>query len=306
MDTHEEGVKVKEAFVAKTFQAGSEEVIEQAVAICEAYAAQGYDLSLRQLYYQFVSRQPLSYEWANTEQNYKRLGSIISDARLAGRLDWDFIKDRGRVTVQNSHWESPAEILKACAKQFTIDLWEGQPNHVEVMVEKQALEGVLQPVCKRLDVAFTANKGYSSSSSMYSIADRMRNSEGVLHVIYLGDHDPSGVDMTRDVEERLELFTGCDVFVHRVALNMDQVEEHNPPENPTKLTDSRANGYIDRYGYSCWELDALEPRLLAKLVSDMVISLRDDDLWDKQIAKRNQWRREIKEIAAKYETPEVQ
>ena len=289
----------REIYIERSFSAASTAIIQTANDICENYAQQGYDLSLRQLYYQFVSRALLP----NTEQNYKRLGSIISDARLAGLLDWDYIKDRGRETTQNSHWNNPGEILDACAKQFRVDLWKGQPNHVEVMVEKQALEGVLEPVCKKLDIPFTANKGYSSSSAMYEVAQRLldKSRSGMdLHIIYLGDHDPSGIDMTRDVTDRLSLFVGIDVEVHRVALNMDQVDEYNPPENPAKLTDSRANAYIARFGDSSWELDALEPSLLAQIVTSQVEELRDDDLYEQQKRVQATWRTELRKMARKY------
>lgn len=291
---------MKEAFVNKSFEPKAMDIIRTAESICQNYARQGYDLSLRQLYYQFISRDL----FPNTEQSYKRLGQIISEARLCGLIDWDHIKDRGRETQINTHWESPASILYGAAYSFRIDLWDNQPNHVEVMVEKQALEGVLHPVCKRLDVPFTANKGYSSSSLMYEVGKRLftyGSKDCDLHVIYLGDHDPSGIDMTRDVKERLEQFSGYPVAVHRIALNMDQVRTYDPPENPAKLTDSRAEGYIREFGHSSWELDALEPSLLASLVNDAVLDLRDDDLWDEAVAKQQAWRYELLEMARKYE-----
>jgi hypothetical protein len=189
---------VREKFIERDFTADSVQLIERAVGICRDYTAQGFDLSVRQLYYQFVSRNWL----ANTERNYKRLVSVISDARAAGLIDWSWIRDRGRSTVSNSHWREPAEILAGAAAQYRRDVRESQPWRVEVMVEKQALEGVLEPVCSELDVCFTANKGYSSSSALYEAAKRLEAWARDVVVLYLGDHDPSGLDMSRDVEER--------------------------------------------------------------------------------------------------------
>lgn len=256
--------------------------------ILEEYVEAGYDLSLRQLYYQLVSRNIVE----NTERSYKNVGTIVSDARLAGLIDWEIIKDRGREMIANPHWSSPADLLQACAEQYRIDRWADQSYHVEVMVEKQALEGVLIPVCSQWDVPFTANKGYSSSSAMYEAGqrikrvmyDRQRNNH--VAIIYLGDHDPSGIDMTRDVEERLRLFTDytdgdtqC-VEVHRIALNMSQIRKLNPPENPAKTTDTRAKDYIRNYGSSSWELDAIEPKHLANMVSDAIKQFVDIDRWN--------------------------
>lgn len=290
----------KEEFRLKTFKKSTLAIILAADKICQEYEAQGYDLSLRQLFYQFVSRDMLE----NTEQSYKRLGSIISDARLAGLIDWSHIKDRGRATIENTHWNTPGDIIEACASQFRIDLWEDQSSFVMVMVEKQALEGVLVPVCRKLDITFIANKGYSSSSMMYELgktlnAEKRVNGRSPV-VLYLGDHDPSGIDMTRDVLERLELFSQLDVEVIRLALNMDQVEEYGPPENPTKLTDSRAPAYIEEFGYSSWELDALEPATLARLVEEKVAEYLDVDLYKARVEKMMDWRKDLTKLASTF------
>jgi len=170
-------------------------------------------------------------------------------------------------------------------------------------VEKQALEGVLIPVCRTLDIGFSANRGYSSSSTLYETGKRLheKHCEGKrILVLYLGDHDPSGIDMTRDIEDRLGMFARCRVRVNRLALNMHQVEEHNPPENPAKTTDSRYTQYIERFGESSWELDALEPRLLAQLVTDAVEDVRDDALWEEAVEQENRMRATLKQYAADY------
>ena len=295
---------MKYEFVAKDFSSSSQALIDAMNDIIGRYQAQGYDLSLRQLYYRLVAANIIP----NTEQSYKRAGAILSDARLAGLVDWEAIVDRGRELVQNSHWESAESIVRACAKQFQFDKWEAQPCHVEVMVEKQALEGVLKPVCRKLDIGFMANKGYSSSSAMYEagrrLADKMSFGKHIA-IIYLGDHDPSGIDMTRDVEERLLLFSEHAAYyedealtfdVVRVALNMPQIDQYKPPPNPAKLTDSRCDGYIRRFGSKCWELDALEPNVLASLVENAVLRFRDDDLWEAAIARERRARQVLSEI----------
>src|ERR1700722_6974774 len=104
-------------------------------------------------------------------------------------------------------------------------------------------------------------------------------------VFHLGDHDPSGIDMTRDNYDRLSMFAGAPVQVVRRALNMPQVEEYDPPPNPAKLTDSRARDYIDKYGDECWELDALDPAMLRDLIRDAVLRIRDREKWDAALAQ---------------------
>ena len=175
-------------------------------------------------------------------------------------------------------------------------------------MEKQALEGVLIPVCQLWDVPFTANKGYSSSSALYDAGRRMR--ERLRHgqrvvVIYLGDHDPSGIDMSRDVLDRLSLFAEVSeddepgLHVRRIALNMDQIEKLRPPKNPAKLTDSRADSYIRRFGESSWELDAIEPKKLSRLVQSAIMSEVDGELWDESGDVQAKHRASLLEMAEK-------
>jgi len=288
---------MREKFIDKSFSSASLATIETLSAIVADYQAQGYRLSLRQLYYQMVARDLVE----NSIQSYKRIGNLVNDARLAGLIDWDMIEDRGRETITPPMWRNPADIVQAAASQFAIDRWADQGNHVEVMVEKAALEGVLIPVCRELGIRFTANRGYSSSSTMYEAGKRLEHytNEKNVYILYLGD-DPSGIDMTRDVRERLTLFSGSTVEVKRLALNYDQIEEYHPPENPAKMTDSRASAYVVEFGMSSWELDALNPDTLATLVRDVVVDLRDETLWDMALEREAEMRAELEAFAKNY------
>lgn len=296
---------MKRKFIEHTFKDDTLKIIDQANAILSEYQRQGYKLSLRQLYYQFVARGLRE----NTERSYKALGGLISDARNAGLIDWDMIEDRGRDTVTPSHWDSPADIIRAAAQSFRIDKWADQDWHIEVMVEKDALSGVLEPICRQEDIRITANKGYSSSSTMYEIGRRLhsmaRRGKDIC-IVYLGDHDPSGLDMTRDVLDRLRLYSEMAdelgrLDVVRVALNYDQVQQWNPPPNPAKTTDSRSKAYIDQYGETSWELDAVSPTQLAGLLQRVIAEHRDDSLWREAVEREQDWRQELNDFADNYE-----
>ena len=289
---------VKQAYEEKRFRSASLETIAQVNNILAEYQAQGYDLSVRQLFYQMVSRDLLP----NTPKEYKRLVNLVSDARLAGLIDWAMIKDRSRETVVNAHWNSPADILAAAANSFAIDKWKGQPYHIEVMVEKQALQGVLQPVCAALDISFTANKGYTSSSAMYESGQELKKIAArgnQIVILYMGDHDPSGLNMTDDVFRRLGMFAETHIEVKRLALNFEQIEILKPPPNTTKEKDTRAAEYKRRYK-SSWELDAIEPAALAAMVRKAVIEYRDDDLWGKVVKAELDMRNELQSLADNY------
>ncbi len=310
---------MKEKFIDHKFSASSMALIDTANGILNEYRGMGYRLSLRQLYYQLVARDYIE----NSVKSYKRIGGLISDARLAGFIDWEMIEDRGREASIPAAWASPAEIVRTAARQFRVDRWEGQSNYCEVMVEKDALSGILEPVCRELHVRFTANKGYSSSSAMYDAGKRLRSAlmhEGdvnQIHIFYFGDHDPSGIDMTRDITERLVQFSGLQdwlenmgndvedfIHIHRLALNYDQVEMWNPPENPAKETDSRFEAYQEKFGDSSWELDAVEPRTLAGLVRDGITELIDLDQWEAIASKEKHMRNDLIGFADEYEKKE--
>ncbi|MFE9099791.1 hypothetical protein [Actinomadura geliboluensis] len=285
-------------YVPRQFTPNSEAIIRRAEEICRDYAQQGFDLTLRQLYYQFVARGWL----ANKQTEYKRLGSIINDARLAGLLDWNYIVDRTRNLRGLSHWDNPDAIIRATAYGYLTDRWANQAHRVEVWIEKDALVGVISQACERADVDYFSCRGYTSQSELWGAARRLRRYEDAGQkpiVIHLGDHDPSGIDMTRDIEERLELFE-CGAQVIRIALNMDQVEQYDPPPNPAKLTDSRARGYIRAYGSSSWELDALDPTTLDTLITTEIARWRDDAQWDADTAVMEDERSLLEDVSQRW------
>lgn len=292
---------MKEKFISHKFSEQALVTIDLVNQILEEYRKQDFRLSLRQLYYQLVARGYI----VNTQRSYKNLGNLISTARQAGYVDWSMIEDRGRETVALSHWSGPGEIARAAALSFRINKWSHQFYHIEVMVEKDALSGVLGPVCNELDISITANKGYSSSSTMYEIGKRLERAtwgKKNVVVLYLGDHDPSGIDMTRDIEERLTMYShDAPIEVERLALNWDQIEKWQPPENPAKETDARFESYVRQYGESSWELDAVEPGELANLVRRAVLARRDDELWQQAIELEEEQRKELLVFAAKYD-----
>jgi hypothetical protein len=268
-----------EAFVDRRFSAKSIALIAQANDIIREYVAAGFTLTLRQLYYQFVARGLLE----NKQTNYDNLGSVIADARNAGLIDWDAIEDRTRFLRGHQTYKDPTQAIEHLAKRYRIDMWQGQRRRVEVWIEKDALLGVVEPICQKYDVNYFACRGYASQSELYAAGKRMlwrwRESDQQTLVLHLGDHDPSGIDMTRDNEERLRLYSGLHIEVRRIALNYDQVQQYTPPPNPAKLTDSRAGAYVQLHGYESWELDALEPRVIADLIEQDILGEIEPQPW---------------------------
>lgn len=260
----------------------------QANEIIAEYEKQGLDLTLRQMYYQFVARGI----FANTIKNYNKLGSVVSDGRMMGLISWTAIGDRTRNLVGLKTFTSPRVAVESVAKRYRRDLWADQLWRPEVWVEKEALVGVIEGICHELRVDFFACRGYNSQSEQWRAGRRLAGyiQQGQRPIVFhLGDHDPSGIDMTRDNRDRLEIFAGTQIMVQRLALNMNQVEELRPPPNPTKMTDSRAGdeqtpgSYVYKFGRSSWELDALDPVYIRNLIDGAVSRIRDEEVWSQSL-----------------------
>lgn len=304
----------KIAYIEKNFTKKTLTTINAAMGIIEEYREQGFSLTLRQLYYQFVARDLIP----NKQREYNRLGTIINDARLAGYIDWNAIEDRTRSLRSLSHWEHPSEIIRGSANQYRINMWKDQEHHVEVWIEKDALVGVIEQVCREWDVPYFSCRGYVSQSEMWSAATRLGQAYYVDDrkpvVIHLGDHDPSGIDMTRDINARLnELATEPEYrdYVHvdwetvidvkRIALNMEQIRALSPPPNPAKVTDSRYEGYRDIHGEQSWELDALEPRYLSNLIRETIQQYINPDTWERDAQRQQDARAGLQKISKNYD-----
>jgi hypothetical protein len=287
------------------FSDGSLSLIAKCNQIIEDYETQGFILTLRQLYYQLVSRDIIP----NSQKEYKRIGSIINDARLAGLIDWAAIEDRTRNLRRLAHWKNPAEIVESVALQFRVDRWEGQTYRPEVWIEKDALVGVIEQICNRFDVPFFSCRGYTSQSEMWGAGQRLithAESGRVPYIIHFGDHDPSGKDMSRDITDRLNLFMDVPggFEFQRMALNMDQIKKYNPPPNPAKITDSRSQGYIAEFGNSSWELDALEPKVISGLIESVLNGLIDQKPWNEKDVEIKQGRKTLQKISDNYKKVE--
>lgn len=293
---------MKEAFIEKRFNRSSIAIIEHANAIIAEHQAEGYTLTLRQLYYQFVHRKLI----ANKQSEYKRIGNVINEGRLAGLIDWDAIEDRMRFLRAIPNYEGPSAFIKSQVHQFAEDLWADQAEYCEVWIEKDALSGIIERPCVRYRVPFFACRGYASQSGLYEAGVRLRQymDDGrKVTVFHLGDHDPSGLDMSRDNDERLNMFTRtlAGVNLVRLALSQEQIQQFDLPPDPAKLTDSRATAYMDRYGDTSWELDALPSREIERLVVSAIEGVIDMDAFNVAARKEKESRSHLSLVASRWD-----
>jgi hypothetical protein len=276
-------------------------LIAECDRIASKWNADGYEMTLRQLYYQLVAAGIIP----NNERSYKNLGNLVAAARDGGLIDWDHIVDRTRAMKANPHWASPAEIIEICGRTYAIDTRSDQPTYIEVWVEKEALAGIVGGVCSRLDVPRFSCRGYASATAMHDAGRRFKRKarrHGSLVILHLGDHDPSGLDMTDDIRKRVNLYSDdSGIEVRRIALTMAQVQALNLPPNPAKLSDVRAAKYVAQYGAESWELDALSPQYIENLIETEVGALTDYSLLVPRQDRERRERAELKALSDNYD-----
>lgn len=282
----------------KAFRPNTLKLLAKILKVVQEYQAQGYRLTLRQLYYQLVVQNI----FANEQRNYAKLSTLLGEARMSGLCDWDAIEDRIRVPKFPNEWDDINDAMTTLIEVYRRKRWCDQENYVEVWVEKDALSGVLEPITRDYHVHLLVNRGYSSISAMHDSAIRFRVAEKAgknCFLLYLGDMDPSGEDMVRDIENRLDELR-ANVDVSKIAITDEQIETYNPPPNPAKLTDPRATTYIAEHGEDSWEVDALPPAVLNEVLTDALENLVDRELYDAQIEQEEKDKEVMGSFAKKH------
>jgi hypothetical protein len=267
-------------------------IVKESNAIFQQY---NMALTLRQLFYRLVAKHII----ANTVQNYKYLSRIVVRARERGDIDDRWIEDRTRTTIGGDFgWDDCDKFLneqlaqlKQSHLRFTMPMWTNQNVVVEVWVEKDALSRVISDVAKGFRVITCPSKGYSSYTYLKTAIERMQSEylpEQDIWILYFGDYDPSGVDIERDLSQRLMQYGAPPNFqgVKRVALTLDQIRHYQLPPMPAKRSDPRLARFIaDTGGSDAVELDALEPPILQKLVENAISQHIDVEKWNQRLAE---------------------
>lgn len=252
-------------------------LLEDIKEVLEEYEIKEIRVTLRQLYYQLVSRNILQ----NKTKEYSKLSSLLTKARYAGEIDWRSIEDRLRIPRKPVTFENIEELIENAVIWYKLDRWSNQECYVEVWTEKDALSSIIAPITDKWQILLSVNRGYASASSMHESSERFLKKDTKENLIlYLGDHDPSGLDMVRDINERLYEF-GVNVKVHPIALTRNQIEKYNPPPNPAKISDPRAKWYLENFGNKSWEVDALRPEVLEELIETNILKYLDVEKYNK-------------------------
>lgn len=239
--------------------------------------------SIRAVCYQLFIRKLIPDMSKNSTS---MVSHILARAREDGLLPWEWVVDETREAETISSWANPDRLIQSAVSQYRKDYWELQPRRVEIWSEKGTVRGTLAPVLKKFGTTFRVMHGYGSATALHAIARESVQNEKLLTALYVGDWDPSGMQMSEvDLPERLMRYGGC-ACILRIALNHEDVAKGTKLpwfEAESKVNDTRYAWFVERYGTRCWEVDALSPVVLRERMEKEIESLLDLDVWNHAI-----------------------
>jgi len=273
-----------------------EEVVAAALEVFEQYDTA---LTLRQLYYRLVSR----HLFENTVNSYKRLSRLMVRAREERAVPVNCLEDRSRRVLGrgDTGYKSATDFLKKRVaslkesyKDFRMPMWVDQPFNLLISLEKDALSRLVSDEANKYYIRTFPTRGYPSFTYVSRMASYIRNrlKGKPTVVLYFGDFDPSGIDIERDLGERLQKYGAGEFKVRRIALTKEQIMQYSLPPMPVKKSDARAPSFVSNFGEETVELDALEPNVLKLLVHRSVADHIDLMAWKRkedEIERLQEW-----------------
>ena len=285
-------------------KAASTVALERAAS--DVLAASPYAMTLRQLYYALISAGALP----KVEAAYGRLKRVMRELREDGTVPWEWLVDHTRSVFQARTWDGLAGLLADSARLYRRDLMRSQPVAIQLWAESDSIGSVIARTADRYTIPTFIGRGYSARGYLWAAAQdavQAHQAGKQVHILHVGDHDPSGEDIFRDVSETLRLYAiavetarpaahirdvlalraeawcigdiaevlaletpwlSCD----RLALTADQIEEYGLPVRPPKTSDVRAARFTGRGSV---EVEALPVDVLLAIVEEAILARID-------------------------------
>jgi hypothetical protein len=212
----------------------------------------------------------------------KRVSEALT-ARERGMIPWSWIVDETRQITRYASWDDPDAFIEDKLREYRRDWWEGQPERVFIVSEKGTVSGILRPVIAEFAVPWVVFHGFGSASAVNLLAAITAADERPLTLLYVGDHDPSGLHMSDvDLPGRLARYGGA-ATIERVALVEADLAALAPMTFPAsdKRSDARYPWFDAAHGDVCCELDALDANELRRRVRGAIVRHIDPMLWNR-------------------------
>jgi len=269
-----------------------------------------WPLSDRQIHYALLNAPPLIHaskpnsRYQNNKQSYKALVELLTRARLTGRISWQAISDPTRpVTIWDVHPTTTPfmrEALGNFLKNYHRNLQQSQPNHIEIIGEKNTVESTLKPIAAEYCIPLTIGRGYCSLDPRFEMAQRFKKSgKEKLILLILSDFDPDGEEICHSFARSMRDDFGIwNIAPVKVALTSEQVARLNLPANNMEAKKSSTNykKFVAKYGTDVYELEALSPEVLQSELRAAIDSVIDCDAFNREIEAERQDAAELDEI----------
>jgi hypothetical protein len=238
--------------------------MEARYAALHAIVAEQKPMTVRQVFYQATVRGLIP----KTENGYQQVATALADMRRIGHMPFSWLADMTRWQRRPRAYSNIAHALAETARFYRRRLWDNADAYVEIWIEKDALTGVIDLVTGKYDVPLMSAKGYPSLSFLHSASEQMAQEKRPCFIYQFGDHDPSGVDAARAIEESLrEMAPRAEIHFERRAVTPAQIDAWRLPSRPTKASDPRSKKWT---GGDSVELDAIDPETLRILVQECI------------------------------------
>ena len=240
-------------------------------------ACDEHPLTLRGLFYRVVSAGFLP---STDKEHYSRMGRVMTTLREKEVVPFEWLVDNVRSSLKPSSWAGIEEFVDTVQRCYRKDFWAQLPSYVHVIVEKDAMAGVVQPVTRQFDVTLSPIRGYASLSFAHEIADTWNRIEKPIYAFYLGDFDPSGFDLERDIKEKLGKYCGKPFWWRRLGVNTSDFDEFDLLKLEPKKTDKRYQKFVAEHGTACAELDAIPASEIRRRVQTAIETYIPADRWE--------------------------
>jgi hypothetical protein len=226
-------------------------------------------MTVRQVFYALTVRGVIE----KTEAEYKQtVVRLLDQMRWDGDIDWDDISDATRWMHKPRSYNSVEDGIAQTAQLYRRNLWADNDDYVEIWCEKDALAGVIAQVTYQYDVPLMVSRGFSSSTYLRGAADKITRIAKPTFVYHFGDHDPSGLWISKQIErgllrhlEDIGDFDLDDFLFEHIAVTPEQIEKWKLPTRPTK-TEANGNRHAKQFKGASVELDAIPVDELHELI----------------------------------------
>jgi hypothetical protein len=246
--------------------------------VASQIAMEQHPITLRGLFYQLVSAGWLP---STDKKHYDRTKLVMKTLRESKIVPFSWLVDNLRATDKPSSWSGLEDFAETVRDAYRKDFWGRMPSYVHIICEKDAIAGVLQPITRQYDVRLSPIRGYASISFAAEIADIWNRITKPIFAFYLGDFDPSGFDLERDIREKLTRYCKHPFIWTRLAVNREDFATFDLIPLEAKKKDRRYAKFVAEHGAECAEMDAIPADELRQRVERSILHHVDQTKWER-------------------------